>query len=185
MRRISGMSKAVVIATVAAALAISPTIVSAQDVATGSATATVLTALSVTATSALAFGNVWQGVAKTVAKNTAGAGVFTINGAVNAGIAMFLQLPDFVALADGSDRMVIVFSATDANVDTTGASDAAGFVAADGYIDQNPRILPATANLGDGGAANIYLGGKVVPTVDQKVGAYSGDIVLTVAYNGT
>jgi hypothetical protein len=185
MRRFSGMSKAVVIATVAAALAISPAVVSAQDVATGAATATVLTALSVTATAALAFGNVWQGVAKTVAKNTADAGIFTINGAVNAGLAMFLQLPDFVALADGSDRMPIVFAATDANVDTTGGGDPAAFVAGDGYIDQNPRILPAGANLSDAGAANIYLGGKVIPTVDQKAGAYRADIVLTVAYNGT
>jgi len=33
---------------------------------------------------------------------------------------MFLELPDFVSLADGSDRMVIAFSTTDASVDTTG-----------------------------------------------------------------
>jgi len=58
-------------------------------------------------------------------------------------------------------------------------------IAADGYLNVNPFSLPSTANLSDAGAANIYLGGKVIPTVDQKAGAYSGDIVLTVAYNGT
>jgi hypothetical protein len=81
--------------------------------------------------------------------------------------------------------MVISFSATDANVDTTGGGDPTAFVAADGYIDQNPHALPAGANLGDAGGANIYLGGRVIPTIDQKAGAYSADIILTVAYNGT
>lgn len=186
MRNFSGMRlRSVLTAAVVVALASCPAMVSAQDVATGSATATVLTALSVTATSALAFGDVWQGVAKTVAKNTAAAGEFTIGGAANAGLAMFMQLPDYVALADGSDRMVISFSATDANVDTTGGGDPTAFVAGDGYIDQNPHALPAGANLSDAGAANIYLGGRVIPTVDQKAGAYSADIILTVAYNGT
>jgi hypothetical protein len=166
-------------------LLVGPAVVMAQDVANGTATATVLTALTVTATAPLAFGNVLQGVPKSVAKDDAAAGIFTINGAANAGVAMYMQLPDYVVLADGSDRMVIAFGITDANVDTTGGGDPTAFVAADGYIDQNPHNLPNGANLSDAGAANIFLGGRVVPTVDQTAGAYSGEIVLTVAYNGS
>lgn len=159
--------------------------VSAQDVAVGSATATVLAALTVTATQALAFGDVYQGIAKAVANDNAAAAIFTMGGTANAGISLFLEVPDYLALADGSDRMVISFSATDAIVDTTGGGDPTAFVAADGYDNVNPFALPATANLSDAGAANVYLGGKVIPTVDQKAGAYTGDIILTVAYNGT
>jgi hypothetical protein len=156
-----------------------------QDVAVGSATATVLAALTVTATQALAFGNVYQAISKTVANNSATAAIFTMGGSANAGISIYMELPAYLALANGSDRMVISFSTTDAIVDTTGGSDPTGFVAADGYNNVNPYNLPTSANLSDAGAANVYLGGKVIPTVDQKAGAYSGDIVLTVSYNGT
>jgi len=185
MSKYSGTApKLTALAAALVALVIGPTMVMAQDVANGSATATVLTALSVTATAPLAFGNVLQGVPKSVSKAAAEAGIFTIGGAANAGIDMYMQLPDFVSLADGSDRMVIAFSATDANVDTTGGGVPTAFVAGDGYADEDPHNLPA-ANLSDAGAANIYLGGRVIPTVDQTAGAYSGDIVLTVAYNGS
>ena len=156
-----------------------------QDVAVGTATATVLAALTVTATQALAFGTVFQGISKTVANNDAASAIFTMGGTANAGVSLYLELPSYLALADGSDRMVISFTTTDAIVDTTGGGDPTGFVPADGYNNVNPFSLPTTANLSDAGAANVYLGGKVTPTVDQKAGAYSGDIVLTVSYNGT
>ncbi len=186
MSKYSGTApKLTALAAALVALVLGPAMVMAQDVANGSATATVLTALSVTATAPLAFGNVLQGVPKTVSKAAAEAGIFTIGGAANAGIAMYMQLPDYVVLADGSDRMVIAFAVTDANVDTTGGGDPTAFVAADGYADQDPHNLPSGANLSDAGAANIYLGGRVNPTVDQTAGAYSGEIVLTVAYNGS
>lgn len=73
-----------------------PTTATSQDVAVGQATATVLTVLSVTATAPLAFGNVYQGVPKTIAKNTATAGEFTITGEPDASIAIYLQLPDYL-----------------------------------------------------------------------------------------
>ena len=30
----------------------------------------------------------------------------------------------------------------------------------------------------------LFLGGEVTPAVDQTAGAYSGNIIVTVAYNG-
>lgn len=165
-----------------------PTTATSQDVAVGQATATVLTVLSVTATAPLAFGNVYQGVPKTIAKNTATAGEFTITGEPDASIAIYLQLPDYLSTDAGSgsgdDRMVISFSTTDCNIDTTGAGDPTGFVGANGWIDQDPHNMTNSATVGSVGT-NIYLGGTVQPSADQKAGGYEADIVLTVAYTGT
>jgi hypothetical protein len=172
---------------IAAALLV-PSTASSQDVAVGQATATVLTVLSVTATSPLAFGDVYQGVPKTIAKNTATAGEFTITGEADANIAVYMQLPDYLATdaasGSGDDRMVIAFSTTDCNIDTTGAGDPTGFVAVDGWIDQDPHNVTSATTVGSAGT-NIYLGGTVQPSVDQKAGDYEADIVLTVAYTGT
>lgn len=165
-----------------------PTTASSQDVAVGQATATVLTVLSVTATAPLAFGSVFQGVPKSVSKVNASAGVFTITGEPDATIAVYMQLPDYLSTdavsGSGDDRMAIAFSTTDANVDTTGAADPTGFVAANGWIDQDPHNITNATTVGSVGT-NIYLGGTVQPSVDQKAGDYEADIILTVAYTGT
>ncbi len=159
--------------------------VQAQDVATGAATATVLAALSVIAAQNLIFGNIYQGVASTVANNiNASSGIFNILGQGSAGISISFVLPQFIALADGSDRMTIGFSSTDATVDSNNTTPAT-VVAGDGWINTNPNNLPAATVIGAAGQTNVYLGGRVYPSVDQAAGAYSGDIILTVAYNGT
>jgi hypothetical protein len=175
------------VALVAAALLI-PTSASSQDVAVGQATATVLAVLSVTANAPLAFGTVYQGVPKSVAKDEATAGVFTITGQVDANVAIYMQLPDYLstdaASGSGDDRMVVAFSTTDANIDTTGAADPTSFVGANGWIDQDPHNMTSAATIGSGGT-NVYVGGSVWPSVDQKAGDYEADIVLTVAYTGS
>ncbi len=161
-----------------------PSTASSQDVAVGQATATVLAVLSVTATSALAFGTVYQGVPKSIAKDDAAAGVFTITGEADAVIAVYVQLPDYLSTGTGDDRMVIAFSTSDCNVDTTGAADPTGFVATDGWIDQDPHNITSASTVGSGGT-NVYLGGSVQPSADQAAGAYSADVVMTVAYTGS
>ena len=159
--------------------------VSGQDVANGQATATVLAALSVTASQALQFGNVFQGVAKTQAQtDDALSGIFDIVGAASAGISVYLTLPQYMALADGSDRMTIAFGTTDATVDTMNVTPST-VVAANGWVDVDPNNLPGVLVVGQAGQTNIYLGGKVIPGVDQVAGAYSGDIICNVAYDGT
>lgn len=165
-----------------AALLVAPS-ASSQEVAVGQATATVLTVLAVTATAPLAFGNVYQGVPLSIAKNTASAGEFTITGEADATIAIYMQLPDYLSTATGDDRMVIAFSTADCNIDTTGAGDPTGFVGTDGWIDQDPHNVTNAATVGSVGT-NIYLGGTVQPSVDQTAGNYEADIILTVAYTG-
>jgi hypothetical protein len=166
-------------------LALSFNISYAQDVATGSAQGTVVPLIVVTAVQPLDFGNIYQGVAHTITEaDDDSSAIFNITGQAGAGINLQLILPEYLALADGSDRMPITFSTTDAAVDTNDATPST-IIGADGWINQNPYILPAAAVIGDNGAPDntrIYLGGRVDPSTNQKAGAYTGDIVLMVAY---
>lgn len=176
---------AVVLVAAIICFSLSVNSVQAQDVATGTATATVLTALAVSASQNLIFGNIYQGVAATIGNNIdASSGIFNILGQGSAGISISFALPQFIALADGSDRMTIGFSSTDATVDSNNTTPAT-VVAGDGWINVNPNLLPAATVIGAAGQTNVYLGGRIYPAVDQSAGGYSGDIILTVAYNGT
>ena len=159
--------------------------VSALDFTDGAASGTVLTIIAASSTQDLAFGNIFQGVPKSIGyNNDASSSIFTITGEPSAGINLQLILPQYVSLSDGSDRMTIIFSSTDAAVDTTIATPST-VGASDGWINQNPYNLPTAAVIGSAGTTRIYLGGKIVPSIDQSPGAYSGDIVLSVYYNGT
>jgi len=180
------------LATVAviAAMLINPVALMAQDVASGLVTATVVTPLTVTATSPLAFGTVYQGVPKSVDKNTADAAVFDIAGQANADLLLYLSLPEFLATASGDDRMTVVFADNVCDIDTGLAAqpgDPTSF--AGGWQGEDPHNLMGVAGgtpcLGDAGYCAIYIGGKVVPTLDQTAGSYTADIILTVAYDGT
>ncbi len=155
-----------------------------QEIAVGNANATVLSNIVVTAVGALNFGEVFQGIPKSIANNTANAAIFTITGQSGSGIEILIQLPEYLALSDGSDRLPIAFRATDVSIDTTGAADPTTMNASRGWQNTNPYAPPAGTVIGSAGT-NIYLGGKVNPSINQKAGNYSGDIVMTISYNGS
>ncbi|MDH4155953.1 MAG: hypothetical protein OEW00_01575 [candidate division Zixibacteria bacterium] len=158
--------------------------VAAQDVTTGEATATVLAGLQVIAFQDLQFGELLQGVSKTMPNtDDDSSGIFQILGAPSRGISIYMAMPAYLSLPDGSDRLNISFSTTDATVDTTVATPST-VVAGDGWIDQNPYNMAAPYVIGTAGQTNIYLGGKVTPSIDQAAGDYAGDIIVSVAYNG-
>ncbi len=159
-------------------------VVTAQDVAVATATATVLGTISVSATANLDFGQVLQGVETATANNSASAAIFDITGEADKGINLVLILPEYLSKTDGSSRMDIIFGATDASVDTTGASSPTTMAGGKGWQNTNPYSLPAGAIIGSAGTS-IYLGGAVRPSANQPAGTYEGDIVLTVAYNGS
>ena len=167
------------------AFAAGVTTVQAQDVAVGSATATVLTVLTVSADATLAFGNVYQGVPTTIANNNSSAAIFTIAGAAESGVLIYFQLPEYLSLSDYSDRMTVTFGATDCSVDSTATGDPTQMNASRGWQNINPRAIPSGTAVGGGGQTNVYLGGKVYPSPGQKAGSYSADIILTVAYEGS
>ncbi len=163
----------------------------AQMAVTNTADATVLAAISLAATTNLDFGNVFQGVPKTVARTAIGAdttaAIFTITGEAGAGISAQLVLPEYLTSTNG-DIMTVTFGTTDMAIDTTTTATPATVAAGDGWLDENPRSFPAGLVIGGTVPAvtttKVYLGGKVIPSVFQPAGTYSGDIILSVSYNG-
>lgn len=159
--------------------------VNSADYDDRSVTATILTALGVSSTQDLKFGTVLSGVPKSFGySNNDSSAIFTITGQASAGISMYMTLPQYLSLSDASDRMPIIFSSTSAAIDTTTVTPAT-VGSSNGWINQNPYSLPSGVIVGSGGTTKLYLGGKVVPSTNQKTGSYSGDIVLNVSYNGT
>ena len=167
---------------VVALFAIMATNVGAQEVATGGANATVLAVLAVTSVQDLNFGNVLQGVPAVADIDIiAEAADFQVAGAAGSEVALYLQLPEFLWNSTNTDRMQIAFGATDCEVDPLLAGDAANKSATETVED--PYNISAVT-LGVDNGAHVYLAGTIFPAVDQAVGAYSGDIVLTAAYTG-
>jgi len=165
------------------AAGLSPVVSADSDNA--SSTASILLAITVTATQDLNFGYIYSGIPKPMSyDDDDSSAIFTITGEPSAGINMHFILPEYLSLSDGSARVPIIFSSTDAAVDTTTVTPST-VTASDGWINQNPRSLPGAAVVGAGGTTKIYLGGKVVPSMNLKAGTYSGDIVLCVSYNGS
>jgi hypothetical protein len=154
----------------------------AEAVVNGSATATILAALTVTADSSLRFGNVLQGVPVEVsnASNDSSA-VFRVSGQTGATVWVSLTLPAYLShTTSASDRMDIFFGTT------AGAWDDAS-----GPLPQPESGTSTTFDPASGftqaltaGDLAVFLGGKIYPKVNQTAGAYSGDIVLTVIYTG-
>lgn len=181
MKLISGLLVLVALAFVVG----SPDQAVAQDVAVGEATATILTALTVTADSAIRFGDVLQGVPVSVSNaSNDSSGVFRIVGAPGREISIYLALPEYLShTTGGQDRMVISFADTDGAYD-----DAQGPLPAPETGTStafNPYATQTLTLDAVGGNMAIFLGGTVHPSVDQTAGSYSGDIVMTVAYNGS
>ena len=186
MLSIQKIGKAGLSALVLFSIFVSPVDVFSQDVATGQVTATVQAALTVTATQPLDFGTIFQGVPKTVGRNDDDStAIFTITGQGGSGVNLQLVLPEYLSLADGTDRITIAFGITSSAVDTSNTATPSTMIGADGWIDQNPFNLPAGAVIGNPGSnTKVYLGGRVIPSTNQKAGNYSGNIVLIVSYNG-
>jgi hypothetical protein len=158
------------LAALAALLAV-PAVVTAQS-ATVAATATVVTPLVVTGTAGLAFGNVFQGVNKTVLFSDATSGRFSITGFGTSQVAMTFTLP--TTLASGAntlpiDTYDIRYNGTNATAGATAMTVTSG--------------TPVNQNL-VAGSLFLFVGGRVLPAVGQIQGTYSGNIVLAAAYTG-
>lgn len=125
----------------------------------------------------LSFGAIFPGVPKAVSKYAPGeAAEFHIEGTPNAEVAIDFTLPPYMHTT--GDNMQLIFSATDCALDSSSAPDQAHPL----EDNINPRRT-IISRLGAGGLT-LWLGGSVVPTLNQKPGDYSGVIVLTVSYTG-
>jgi hypothetical protein len=139
------------------------------------ATANVLTPLSVsTDARALDFGDVFPGVAKSIAPAAGTSGLWQIAGNANAEVQMAFTLP--TDLSDGTNNMPISFGATDAAYnDANAVGSAVAFDPNGTYTDR----LEVT-----GGEGFVWLGGTVNPGPVQPAGNYSATVSLDVVYTG-
>lgn len=137
--------------------------------ATIQATATVLSAITVTGTN-LAFGNVTPGVNKTVAITDAGAGQFTVTKAAATSVALTFTLPS--NLTFGANNLPIGTWTAGWNNTANNAAGATGFTPS------------AAATTVPSGGANlwVWIGGTVSPGGAQAAGAYTGNVTMQVAY---
>lgn len=157
-------------AALAALLAL-PAVATAQS-ASIQATATVVTPLVVTAGQNLAFGNVFQGVNKTVAFGDASSGRFSITGFENSQVALTFTLPATL----GSNGNTLAIDTWD--VRTNGTNTVAGATAL-----SVTSGTPVNRNLVSNNLF-VFMGARVVPTATQAAGNYSGTITLAAAYTG-
>lgn len=155
-----------IIAFAAAALLALPGAVSGQNTAQIQALAEVLSPIDVTAGVDLDFGQVLPGVATQVLP--VDGGTFTVSGALNQDVIVDFTLP--LTLLDGALSMPVTFDA------------GYGAGAPDTALDPNVDV---TVGLGATGGWDVFLGGTVLPAIDQAAGIYAGTVTLTVAYPGT
>jgi hypothetical protein len=137
---------------------------SAQTSGSINATATVLSALSVTGTD-LAFGNIAPTQSKVVAP--AAGGTFTVAGAASAPVSVAFTLPTTLG--------------TNVNIGTwTGLSNTANNAGTASAL----TVSGVAQNLTLGGTGDLYVWiGATLTTAAATPGAYSAPVQLTVTYN--
>lgn len=136
------------------------------------ASANVVTALTVTAGDDLEFGSVVQDETYTIAYNTAEAGSFSITGGTaSTEIAFSLDLPE--VLEGPGDDIDITYTAGWHTANDATASTA---------FTTSPTT-EQVEELNGSGALYVFVGGSITPASDQAAGAYEATITLTAAYN--
>lgn len=151
-----------------------PATARAQNSADITAQANVLTPLTVTGQQDLDFGDVFPGVASTVAVADVSAGRWLTTGSSGAEVQLVFTLPG--NLVSGLNALPISFGANSAGYNVANLAGAATtFDPAAG----------ATTNLGVAPAElYVWIGGTVTPLATQPQGLYTGTINLTVNYTG-
>lgn len=137
------------------------------------ATAVVLTPLTVTGAASLDFGNVFPGLVKTIAPTAATAGRFSITGSGASQVILTFTLPT-----------TLVHTTLPANTMPIGTF-LGGQFATNTQGSQTPIVVtaPVTTNLA-AGSLFVWLGATVTPTITQVAGTYNGTVTMAVVYTG-
>jgi hypothetical protein len=136
-----------------------------------------VSAQSITVNNNLVFGEVFPGIPKVIDKAAAGsAAEFHVAGTAGSEVSLDFALPTY--MNQSGFNMQVIFRQTDCAVDSSATPDQSN----PGYDDLNPWHT-ITYSLGLNGLT-VWLGGTVVPRLNQINGAYTGLIVLTVTYTG-
>jgi hypothetical protein len=141
----------------------------AQNNASISVTASVQQPITVTAGNSLAFGNVFPGVAATVAVTSASAGTFTVAGQASSAVLLAFVLP--TNLTSGANNLPI--ATWTGNWNTSNSPTGTAFT---------PSGTASSATLSGTGALYVFVGATVTPAVNQVAGSYTGTVSMTVTY---
>lgn len=163
-------STTVLAAALAASLSLGAGALQAQTSASINATATVLSALTVTGASDLQFGNVTPGVNKTIAIADAGAGRFDVTKAAATGIALSFTLP--TDLTFGANNLPIGSWTGGWNTSATPA----------GATAFTPSASATNTTVTGGTTISVYVGATVSPGAAQAAGAYTGTVTMDAVY---
>ncbi len=135
------------------------------------ATASVQSPITVTGTQNLAFGNVFPGVAKTVAYSDASnGGLFSVTRQASTPVTYAYTLP--ANLTSGGNNLSIG--------SWTGYVNGANSTSGGAVI--TPSASPAGATLSASGTLYFFVGATVTPPANLPAGSYTGTVTLTVSY---
>ena len=135
------------------------------------ATAVVFQAMTVTGARTLDFGNVFPGVAKSIAVAAATSGRFDLTGQASANVNVSFTLP--ATLSDGGVNTLPIGS-------YTGCTNATNTTA--GCTVFTPSAATTATAFSGAGALFVWVGGTVTPGAAQAAGTYNGTVTLTAAY---
>jgi hypothetical protein len=164
------MRATVLSAVLAAGFSFGAVTLEAQTSADIQATATVLSAVTVTAGNDLQFGNVTPGVAKTVGIADAGAGRFDVIKAATQGVTLSFTLP--TDLTSGANNLPIGSWTGGWNTSATPA----------GATTFTPSPAGTNTAATAGTTISVYVGATVSPAAAQVAGSYTGDVTMSVVY---
>ncbi|MCP4633673.1 MAG: DUF4402 domain-containing protein [candidate division Zixibacteria bacterium] len=126
----------------------------------------------------LEFGQIFPGVPKSIDKVSVGnAAEFSVSGTTDAEVEVIFTLPTYMHTTGANMQMI--FYETDCSMDSSATPDQSNPL----YDDLNPWST-LTYGLNSSGELLIWLGGTVVPGLDQKSGSYTATIVITVTETG-
>lgn len=134
------------------------------------ATASVQQPINVTGAVNLAFGNVFPGVAKTVAVTDVTAGRFDVTGQGSTPVLMSFVLP--ANLTSGANNLPI--GSWTGHHNTSNAPT--------GGTNFTPSAGTTNSTFSAGGSLFVFVGATVTPATNQSAGAYTGTVQLTVTY---
>jgi Membrane carboxypeptidase/penicillin-binding protein len=144
-----------------------------------SASATVVTPLTVTKVTDIVYGNVYPGLDKIISGsvNSNLMGKFTVSGFSGATVYISFSLPTSLAGSGTAAGFTLP-------IDTWNGYQGVGATQNTGGAVFTPSVSNSSIVLG-ASASNVFVGATVHPTYTQVAGPYTGTITMTTVYSGS
>ncbi len=173
-----------------AALAIiaAPIVTMAQS-ATVTASATIVTPITATATAPLAFGSISRGATATVAATSASAAAVTFSGDESDNITIAMPATATISTTSGAGgSMTVTINRAGLRYTPLGNIPSNGAAVVDASSG-SATVALSMDNQGDAvnndglGQAYIWIGGSVTPSATQQRGSYTGTFTVSASYS--